>query len=105
MPAKIATLADAALRVSEREFQRAVIEYAEKCGWMVYSVPDSRRATSRGYPDLTMVRGSSLIFAELKKWNGSVSADQRKWHHALYHRAEVYTWRPSDWPEIERVLA
>ena len=105
---KVATLADAALRVSEREFQRTVIEYAEARGWLVYSVPDSRRATSRGYPDLTMVRDGQIIFAELKVLRGVVSKAQRTWLDelsALSLDPSVYIWRPSGWPEIELVLA
>jgi hypothetical protein len=35
-----------------------------------------------------------------------VSADQRVRLDVLRERpAEVYVWKPSDWPEIEQVLA
>jgi hypothetical protein len=80
---------------------------------------------AQGFPDLVLVRREHLIFAELKAQNGCVKPEQQVWLDALKgvkeeaeHRAflieqefgickphiEVYTWRPSDWPQIERIL-
>ena len=59
----------------------------------------------KGFPDLTMVRGERLAFAELKAENGRVSPDQRTWLESLSLVAEVYVWKPSHWNEIEEVLA
>lgn len=37
---------------------------------------------------------------------GKITAEQARWIGALVKaRAEVYVWRPSDWPQVERVLA
>jgi len=59
-----------------------------------------------GYPDLTMARGDRLIFAELKAKRGRLAPDQQVWLDVLRETpAEVFVWNPSDWPEIERVLA
>jgi hypothetical protein len=58
-----------------------------------------------GYPDLTLVRGGRMVFAELKAQDGRLSAEQTAWLDALKQtKAEVYVWKPSDWPTIKRVL-
>lgn len=96
---------------TERGFQDAVIALFRLHGWLVYHVPDSRRATSNGYPDLTMVHPThGLIFAELKTAKGRVSADQWKWLDAINAGAAgrlddpacAHIWRPEDWDHIER---
>lgn len=111
---------------TERQFERAVVEYAELNGWLVYHTYDSRRSNP-GFPDLVMVhRGESdtvprkcrLVFAELKAERGRTSLAQAEWLEALGRIAavggasinwtpklQVYLWRPSLWPEIEKVLA
>ena len=97
-------------RQTEREFQDAVVELARLTGWRVYHTYDSRRSEA-GYPDLTLAKGGSVIFAELKRdAKARVTRDQRAWLEALAPRGSigaqhaVYVWRPSDWPEIERIL-
>jgi hypothetical protein len=93
---------------TEREFQSRVTELARMLGWSVYSVPDSRRATLSGYPDLTMWRVTDrrLIFAELKREKGRISPAQEVIIGELraLGRAEVVIWKPSDWPEIVGTL-
>ena len=92
--------------LSERDFQRQVVELAELQGWRVYHTYDSRRSNP-GFPDLALVRPPRVIFAELKRERGRVTAAQREWAQAL--RAclgvEYYLWRPSDWDEIVEVIA
>ena len=90
---------------TERDFQNRVIDLARLCGWSVYSIPDSRRVTLAGYPDLTMWRGSRLIFAELKREKGKLSPAQIAVLDQLRELpVEVYVWRPSDWNEIRETL-
>ena len=93
---------------TEREFQQRVTEFARMNGWSVYSVPDSRRATLSGYPDLTMWRTTDqrLVFAELKRERGRISPAQEIILGELraLRKAEVVVWRPSDWPEIVGTL-
>jgi hypothetical protein len=101
--------ATATLVQSERAFQTAVVEYAKLCGWKAFHPFDSRRSEP-GWPDLALVRHGMLLFAELKTERGRVSPVQRDWLEALEavsawtNAVEVRLWRPSDWPEIERVL-
>ena len=113
------------LHQTEAQFQSAVIQYAELKGWLVYHTHDSRRSQP-GFPDLTMVRNGRLIFAEVKREDGVTTDKQTAWLIDLRQVAddieenilicppisgirhaflEVHLWRPSDWHEIERVLA
>lgn len=89
---------------SEAAFQRAVIEYAQLNGWAVYHTHFSRHSQA-GYPDLTLVRGRRLVFAELKTATGRMSAEQQQWLNRLaLTGVETFLWRPADWPVIEREL-
>lgn len=86
----------------ERDFQRRVESYARLEGWRVYSIPDSRRVSLKGYPDLTMWRDGEVIWAELKREKGRVSPEQVLVldELRLVPCADVYVWRPSDWDFI-----
>lgn len=104
-------------KMSETQLQSAIIEMAKLFGWLYYHTYDSRRSAS-GFPDLVLVRGRRLIFAELKSDTGTVSPAQRDWIGALRGARcdwptcrsatpfEVYIWRPDDWKSgtIEHVL-
>lgn len=90
-----------------------------------------RQDVTPGYPDLTMVRGAELLFVELKAERGRYGPGQETWLEALqevarsYRNAlellaeevadggpdplagtvEVYTWRPSQFDEVQARLA
>lgn len=92
--------------MSEAQLQAAVIECARALGWAVYHTHDSRRSEA-GFPDLCMVRGNRLLFAELKSASGRVSDAQEGWLLALIETgADVEVWYPSDWLSggIEEIL-
>ena len=90
--------------MSERQLLQAIVDLATLRRWGTYHTHDSRHSAA-GFPDLTMVRGRRLIFAELKTEKGRLTTDQRAWLEALaLTSAEVYCWRPSSWPEIEATL-
>lgn len=92
------------LKLTEKAFQAQVVQYARLHGWLVFHDFDSRRSEP-GLPDLLMVRGSRLVFAELKVGKNKLSEAQEKWVAALeYVTDNVYVWRPEDWPSIELVL-
>ena len=90
----------------EAEFHEQVATLMRLNGWSVYSVPDSRRVSLAGYPDLTMWKGSRLIFAELKTEKGRVSPAQEDVLSDLRHIpcAEIYIWRPSNFDRILEIL-
>ncbi|HYE20941.1 MAG TPA: hypothetical protein VEA69_21020 [Tepidisphaeraceae bacterium] len=91
--------------LSEKDFQADVIRFAKANGWRVYHTFTSKRSEP-GYPDLTLVRGSRLIFAELKTESGKATAEQSEWLDAIRAaRVPAYLWRPSDWPAIREALA
>ena len=66
----------------------------------------------KGFPDVIAVRGSRLLFAELKREGGKLEPAQIEWREALYgwalveSRREYHLWKPSDFlsGEIERCL-
>ncbi len=92
------------MRIAEAQFERQVIDYAQLMGWRIYHTRNSKGSV-KGYPDLTMVRGTRLIFAELKTDTGKTSAAQGDWLDDLRRTlAEVYIWRPAHWPSIELTL-
>lgn len=103
------------LPVTERQFQAAVVSFARACSWKVCHFSDSRRQIApgrmvgdhdaAGWPDLALARTGEFIVAELKTARGKVTAAQDTWLRTLtLAGVRTYVWRPSDWPEIERVL-
>lgn len=101
------------LHESEAGFTRAVIELARLHGWLVMHQRPAMTAKGwrtaiigdKGFPDLCMVRGNRLIFAELKSATGRVAKEQAVWLARLMGAgAECYIWRPCDWKSIETIL-
>lgn len=127
--------------LSEHGWQAQVIALARLYGWLVYHAPDNRPAgrtgrpqrlaapEGRGFPDLVLVRGPRLVFAELKTRTGRLGPGQREWldaleavgtsvaaaRHALelvagaeppVHEAsvEAYLWRPADLEAVHEAL-
>lgn len=85
--------------MSEAQFQAAVLELGRKMGWRVYHVPDSRRVTEKGFPDLAMIseRQSRVVFAELKTARGKLTPEQVVWLRTLAAAGvETAVWRPAD---------
>lgn len=97
---------------SERQFQAFVIARAINNGWKHYHPPDNRPVNGKvqqgivkGFPDLTLVKGSMLVFAELKTETGRVAHEQKEWLAMLEATgATVFVWRPSMWREVEKFL-
>lgn len=92
--------------LTEKLFQKQVVELAEVLGWRVYH-PFLSKWSEKGYPDLTCVsvRQNRVIFVELKRESGKVSVHQQEWHDLLIAAGqEAYIFKPSDWDEIERQL-
>ena len=89
----------------EADFQASVIELAGVLGWLSYFTADSRQSP-RGFPDLTMVRGDRLLFAELKRGRRKPTEPQTAWLEALgkAKRVSARVWRPAGWLEIEQAL-
>lgn len=113
--------------MSEKDFQQQILDLARVYRWRSYHTHDSRHSAA-GFPDLVLVRGPELLFAELKTETGKVSDAQADWIADLERVAssvqtirdrlnnwtpgndtgacvEVFVWRPSDWDAINTRLA
>ena len=106
---------------TEAGFQKTVISYARLRGFRVahfrtarvqsakgktfYATPVA--ADGAGFPDLCMVRGQRVIFAELKTDRGVLSAEQKAWGELLVAvggTVEYHVWRPRDWDRVREQL-
>jgi|GEM_PF-1348630 len=96
---------------SERAFQRRVKQLLRFNGWLQFSQPTTQEQQKNegdaGYPDLTATRDGRILFIELKKQGEYPRPEQQDWLTDLRKNSavEVYSWQPSDWPQIERVIA
>ena len=89
--------------MTEAQFQAQIIQLAKFYRWKIYHTHDSRKSEA-GWPDLTLVKGRKLIFAELKD-GAELTAEQYFWLEALMQTGnEVYLWSPDMWPEIQEVI-
>lgn len=104
------------VELTEQAFQKQVTDLAEYNGWLwmhVERMGDPRGQwrvpvsgpLGKGWPDLVLVRGRDLIFAELKREGMTLSSFQRDVFTTLSNAAPFYVWRPSNWNEIVAVLA
>lgn len=85
-----------ALFPRESKFQTAVEMWFRDAGCKVYHTWDSQKS-EKGFPDLVIVHGNGVIYAELKTEKGEVSVEQADWLLSLANAGEeVYLWRPSD---------
>jgi len=100
------------IKITEKQFQAAVVRLAKWYGWKVFHpmpVENSRgiwrtaMAGDTGFPDLVLAHSTrGLIIAELKTATGRTSEKQAEWIDTLLMAgAEVYIWRPRDFPAIE----
>jgi hypothetical protein len=98
--------------ISEREWQSHVCRIAQLKGWRYYHPPDNRPVNGRiqkvvsGFPDLCLIKNNRMVFAELKREMGIVSAEQEEWIDAIKKCGiEVYVWRPSNLHELVAILS
>lgn len=100
-------------QITERQWQSKVEHILSMHGWLYYHAPDNIPRNGyiqnirAGFPDLVAVRGSRVLYVELKKETGKLSPAQEEWLDALRAAGqtvghEVYVWRPSD---IEQVIS
>lgn len=120
--------------MKERDFQRWVIDVAQRFGWKVWHVPMPVRQIGgnqivpdprgRGLPDLIMLHEDPprLIFAELKGTGGKLSTEQTEFLRLARLVMDetstlqddedwpdsltlgVYMWLPGDEGRIETIL-
>ena len=101
--------------MTERDFQRAVVELARITGWRVHHTrPALTRAGEwrtpiqgdAGFPDLVLCRPPRVIFAELKRNGARPTPQQQGWLDALSActGVECYLWTPADWERVVETL-
>jgi hypothetical protein len=90
--------------LSEKDLTTLIVDLAKQLGWKRYHTYRSEKSPA-GFPDEVFVR-ERVIFAELKRQKGKTTPLQDEWLDALRKAgSEVYLWRPSDLPEIAKILA
>ena len=90
--------------MNEDAWLSQVREVAKLYRWLPYHTHRSDRSDP-GFPDLVLVKGDRVIFAELKAEKGRIRPDQRTWLTALAGAGqEVALWRPSDLSTVLAVL-
>ena len=92
------------MKPTETQFRNSIIALAQWSGWLCYYVPDSRKVSSAGFPDLTLLKHRFLL-VELKTDKGRLSEEQRTWLRLASEAGiDARVWRPGDWSEIETLL-
>ena len=90
----------------ERDYQRAVTDFADMCGWEWYH-PYNPHMDKPGYPDLTMWHPRhGVIFRELKRDGEYPTPEQVDTIRSLQAAgadAKVW-WLPSQWDTVEKEL-
>lgn len=94
--------------MTEATLQQHVQRLATALGWWWWHAPDNRPTRARsgrsyvqavrpGWPDLVLVRGTRILYRELKTQHGRVRPEQREVHDILTAAgADVAVWRPGD---------
>lgn len=83
--------------MTENMLRDAIVELARRLGWLYYFTSRSDHSPA-GFPDLCLVRGGRLLFAELKVGRNTPTAEQYDWMAALsLCGVEVAIWRETDW--------
>ena len=107
MPRRTRTITNPAEMVTERDFQAQVEAILRARGWRYYHTWSSRHSAA-GFPDLVCVRGSRLVFAELKREDQEPTDDQVAWLDAIrglgLDQVEDYVFFPSGLRMIEELL-
>lgn len=93
------------MSLTEKDFQRQVLDLARIFGWRAYH-PMLSKWSERGFPDLTLVRPPRLVFAELKRDKGKTTTHQDEWADLLkaVPGVEYFLWRPADLEQVAEVL-
>jgi hypothetical protein len=71
-------LSPVAGRITERELQSSLRRAAREFGWLEH-VAWSSLHSPKGWPDLTLAKGTTLLVWELKNDRAAPSPEQRRW--------------------------
>jgi len=101
------SLANVAADASERELQRAVVDYARRHQWRTFQFPNARAKSEAGWPDLIAIRGDDLLAVELKSRVGRIRPAQSEVMALLrgVRNLEAMIIRPADVDVVAAVLS
>ena len=90
---------------TEAEFQRVVMDFADRGGWTHHHETDSRKSKA-GFPDLTIAHPDhGHGFIELKREGGYLRPPQKAWRDVLIASgARYYVFRPRDTDTVESLF-
>jgi hypothetical protein len=93
-------------KISEKELEAQVRQLSGVLGVDKFYHPWLSKFSARGFPDLTIVKGDRLIFAELKRQDTQPTLEQCDWLETLNNikTVEAYLWRPDDLQTIADIL-
>src|SRR5260221_14148207 len=104
---RLPVVLDTAAAMTEAELQHNVEQAARACGWLVYHTRFAF-GSEPGFPDVVLLQGERLLFAELKRTTGKLTPAQEFWIWSLQTvpGIEVFVWRPEHWLDnsILRIL-
>lgn len=90
--------------VTEKHLQDTIVQAAQLSRWRVFHVFDSRHSEA-GWPDLVLIKPPRIIFAELKRETGKVTAEQAHVLELLEACGlTVAVWRPSQLDDVLAIL-
>ena len=100
--------------LTEAQFQAQVTELAERLGWSWLHVNRMQGETGwrtpvsgplgKGFPDLLLVKGTQVLFVELKTDTGYLTPPQKVLQSQVLRDQRFYVWRPRDWAYVMEVL-
>lgn len=97
--------------IPESKFQTDVNRILTEYGWRWFHAPANIprngwiQNVRAGFPDICAVRGTRLVFIELKTETGKTSEEQDRWLAAVAEAgAEAYVFRPSDLGRIHQIM-
>lgn len=96
--------------ITEKQLYEFVRSAAKQFGWRVYHTLNSF-GSHKGFPDLVLLNGQRIVWAELKAEKGKVSPDQVAWLSELRSVEPdsaglwVYLWKPSHRDAVAFCLA
>jgi len=98
----------------ETAFLGQVLELAAIYGWQAAHFRPAltgrgwrtpvQGSLGKGWPDLVLIRGTRLIFVELKASKGKLHPDQERVLNLLGQAAEIHVWFPADFDRIVETL-
>lgn len=84
-------------RASHAQLVNEAVRQCDQLGLRVFFWPDSRRTLRKGWPDLTIIGRSGVLFREVKTAFGKLTPEQRLTGYEMTRAGlDWAVWRPGD---------